>query len=414
MIQQRISSKSIGQIQLPASDSLVVSIPMRSLPDTQQEKLPVEGSPPDSFSAELGLTVPQVEDSTMKMINHFPLEENSFLSDSMFPSFQAYPNIAQSIEAASQLESSHSPIPDDASRLSGDLGVFSSFFGNDILDISQLSLSQSVVTSGNDGWCVSWDEKEPLPLQASPLSAMGDETGPVNSMNPISPMNVMSPANSLSPVNPLNSMTPMSPLSPIGSLGLIEAPIFPGSSLMNPEEPFLVSLNTLQTREHLAKRQQLLEETGKEEVEFIQGGQVIDITQENPVIINPDATGLETVVSDPEDCVSFYQGGKKLEECHFQPETISSTRLSIKRSEESPWQGGIKFSLEETELKKLCSKFYSVNPPDCVLEDSDHFKGYEVSQPPFVLPNELEYIRNSQEPEDAMMLSSAGKIGRSE
>ena len=126
--------KSMGQTTLPPSDSFVVSIPMRSFPDPQPPKLPTDDHPAASFSAELGLTVGQVDDSTLAMINQFPLADNSFLSDSLFPSFQGYPKAIQNLETLSQMEHVRS-LPEETARLSGDLGVFPSYFGNDILDI---------------------------------------------------------------------------------------------------------------------------------------------------------------------------------------------------------------------------------------------------------------------------------------
>ena len=409
--------KSMGQITLPPSDNFVVSIPVRSLPDPQP-KLPTEDHPAASFSAELGLTIGQVDDSTLAMISQFPLADNSFLSDSLFPSFQGYPNAIQNLETISQMEHARS-LPEETTRLSGDLGVFSSYFGNDILDISQLSLSQSLTTTGNDGWCVSWDEKEPLPLPCSPMSLEEDMShmgipgpigsmgsmGPVGPMGPMGPMGSMCPMGSMGSMGSVGPMAMMSPMSSMGPLGVMDPRV--AADMSNSGDS-----NTLLSTERLARRQRLLEEAEKEEVEFVQSGQVIDVTQTSPTVVMESAvTGLEPVSSDSDDCVTIYQGGKKLDVYHFEPEAMMPQRLSMKRPEETMWKGGIKFSLEESELKKLCSKFYSLNPPASVMEDTDRFKRCELSQPPFVLPTELEFIRNNQESGETMMLSAAGRSG---
>ena len=416
--------KSMGQTTLPPSDSFVVSIPMRSFPDPQPPKLPTDDHPAASFSAELGLTVGQVDDSTLAMINQFPLADNSFLSDSLFPSFQGYPKAIQNLETLSQMEHVRS-LPEETARLSGDLGVFPSYFGNDILDISQLSLSRSLATTGNDGWCVSWEEKEPLPLSlplsCSPISleedmgCMGvpdpigpDPMGPMGPMGPVGSINSMGPMSPMSPVGSVGSMAMMSPIGSVGPLGVMD-PIV-AANMSNSGD-----FNTLLSRDRVARRQRLLEEVEKEEVEFVQSGQVIDITQTSPTVIMESAvTGLDPVSSDSDDCVTIYQGGKKLDVYHFEPETMIPQRMSMKRPEETMWKGGVKFSLEESELKKLCSKFYSLNPPASVMEDSDRFKRCELSQPPLVLPTELEFIRNNQESGETMMLSAAGRSRESE
>ena len=137
------------------------------------------------------------------------------------------------------------------------------------------------------------------------------------------------------------------------------------------------------------RRRNMLAALEQEEVEFVRSLQVTDISQP-PEPTTVTFGEVKPVPEDPENVVSFYQAGAKSEEVQFKTEKVTPWRLQRKRSKE----GG--YSLEESELKRLCCKFYTVNPPeDCV--DDERFRRGEMRQPPFVLPSELEIVRRSEE-----------------
>ena len=443
LIQQRFAT-SRGDLRkqqmLPplSSPSLLVSIPTA----------PREPPPLSSGSlADMTVSFPPASPSPREEdVERYP--EGDLLSDALFPSFQGYPEADLALEACGRAMQSEAAV-----RMMG--GEASGRSASDAIGsvnlISQIN-AMSQVHSINPLSQVNPDNPMGSINPLTPISSVNliSPINSINSINQISPINQSSPINQINQTNSINQSNPINPITSLHTstssrpsipTDISEAspfsfhtrymvpPLEPHSlhdcvatPRPSPREetlfaPDLLDISSLSlTNDAIAgadgwcarwenaellplppanaaarqqRRRNMLAAMEQEEVEFVRSLQVTDVSQPQETAI-VSFEEVNPVPADPENVVSLFQAGAKIDEIHFEVEKLAPWRLRRKRSKE----GG--YSLDESELKRLCCKFYTVNPPeDCVGDE--RFRRGEMSQPPFVLPNELEIMRSSEE-----------------
>ena len=408
LIQQRFAT-SRGDLRkqhtLPplSSPSLLVSIPTA----------PREPPPLSTGSlADMTVSFPPATPSPRDSEEKYP--EGDLLSDALFPSFQGYPEVDLALDACGRAMQSEAAV-----RMMGGEGSSMNLLGS--------SNTMNLLGSSNT------INLSPSFSMINPLNAVA--SNPINPINAINSTNMTNPLNTIPSnadatttksfiptdipetnpfsfhtryvVPPLDThclhdcvVTPRTPpreetlfapdLLDISALSLTNDAIAGADGwCARWENAELLPLPPANVVSRQQRRRNMLAALEQEEVEFVRSLQVTDISQP-PEPTTVTFGEVKPVPEDPENVVSFYQAGAKSEEVQFKTEKVTPWRLQRKRSKE----GG--YSLEESELKRLCCKFYTVNPPeDCV--DDERFRRGEMRQPPFVLPSELEIVRRSEE-----------------
>ena len=322
--------------------------------------------------------------------NEEKFPEVDLLSDALFPSFQGYPEADLALEACGRAMQSEAAVR----MMGGESGGMSPMN----LINSADSVSAMVATSSINS--------------LNPMTSMNPiNTNTTNMTKPLLPTDISEPSpfsfHTRYMVPPLDThclhdciVTPRTPtheetlfapdLLDISALSLTNDAIAGADGwCARWENAELLPLPPANAAARQQRRRNMLAAMEQEEVEFVRSLQVTDLSQpQEPTPLSFDE--VSPVPADPENVVSLYQAGTKLEEIQFDVEKVTPWRLRRKRSKE----GG--YSLDESELKRLCCKFYTVNPPeDCV--NDERFRRGEMKQPPFVLPSEMEIVRRSEE-----------------